>query len=72
MRAGFGQFRQATPAYLQFAAQFGATDVLLNNPDLPGAGGRWELHGLVMLRLSVEQQGMKLSAIGNVRTSTIT
>ena len=53
MRAGFGQFRQATPEYLRFAGQYGATDVLLNNPDLPGAGGRWELHDLVKLRLAV-------------------
>ena len=69
MRAGFGQFKEATPEYLQFAAQFGATDVLLNNPNLPGAGGRWELHDLVKLRLSIEQQGMKLSALENVPTN---
>ena len=69
MRAGFGQFRQATPEYLRFAGQYGATDVLLNNPDLPGAGGRWELHDLVKLRLAVEQHGPKLSAIENVPTS---
>ena len=66
MRAGFGQFREATPEYLRFAAQYGATDVLLNTPDLPGVGGRWELHDLVKLRLTVEQYGLKLSAIENV------
>ena len=37
MRPGFGQFNVATPEYLQFAVQFGATDVLLNTPLLPGA-----------------------------------
>ena len=41
MRAGFGQFNVPTDEYLQFAAQFGATDVLLNTPQLPG-GTRWE------------------------------
>jgi mannonate dehydratase len=67
MRPGFGQFNVATPEYLQFAAQFGATDVLLNTPLLPGAE-RWELHDLVKLRLSVEQWGLKLSALENVPT----
>ncbi len=50
MRAGFGQFKTATTEYLEFAAQFGATDILLNTPDLPGDGGRWELRDLVKLR----------------------
>jgi mannonate dehydratase len=67
MRPGFGQFNVATPEYLQFAAQFGATDVLLNTPLLPGAE-RWELHDLVKLRLSVEQWGLKLTALENVPT----
>jgi mannonate dehydratase len=65
VRPGFGQFNVATPEYLQFAAQFGATDVLLNTPLLPGAE-RWELVDLVKLRLNVEQWGLKLSAIENV------
>ena len=69
MRAGFGQFSTATTEYLEFAAQFGATDILLNTPDLPGEGGRWELRDLVKLRLSVETWGMKLSALENVPTS---
>ncbi len=67
MRPGFGQFNVATPEYLQFAAQFGATDVLFNTPLLPGAE-RWELYDLVKLRLSVEQWGLKLSALENVPT----
>ena len=69
MRAGFGQFKDATPEYLQFAAQFGATDILLNTPNLPGAGGRWELSDLVKLRLAVEQWGLSLSALENVPTN---
>jgi mannonate dehydratase len=68
MRAGFGQFNVASAEYLQFAAQFGATDVLLNTPLLPGAV-RWELHDLVKLRLEVEQYGLKLTALENVPTS---
>ena len=69
MRAGFGQFKEATPEYLRFAQQYGATDILLNTPNLPGAGGRWELHDLVKLRLSIETHGMKLSALENVPTN---
>lgn len=66
MRAGFGQFKEASPEYLQFAAQFGATDILLNTPNLPGNGGRWELSDLVKLRVAVEQWGLTLSALENV------
>ena len=69
MRAGFGQFNQPTPEYLRFCAQFGATDVLLNNASLPGDGGRWHLHDLVKLRLTVEQFGLSLSALENVPVS---
>jgi mannonate dehydratase len=68
MRAGFGQFNVPTDEYLQFAAQFGATDVLLNNPILPG-GSRWELYDLVKLRVRVESFGLKLTAIENVPTA---
>ncbi|MBI4220586.1 MAG: mannonate dehydratase [Chloroflexi bacterium] len=67
MRPAFGQFREATPEYLRFSAQFGATDVLLNTPNLPG-GERWELYDLVKLRVTVEQNGLKLSALENVPT----
>jgi mannonate dehydratase len=65
MRPGFGQFNVATTEYLQFAAQFGATDVLLNTPVLPGAQ-RWELVDLVKLRVAVEQYKLKLTALENV------
>ena len=63
MRPGFGQFMVASEEYLQFAQQFGATDILLNTPSIPGDGGRWQLYDLVKLRLRVEQFGMKLSAL---------
>src|SRR5437870_1591733 len=65
MRPGFGQFNLATAEFLQFAAQFGATDVLLNTPILPGAN-RWELVDLVKLRVAVEQYQLKLTALENV------
>jgi mannonate dehydratase len=67
VRAGFGQFSDASPEYLAFAAQFGATDVLLNTANLPG-GERWELADLVKLRLGVEQYGVRLTALENVPT----
>ena len=66
MRAGFGQFKSATPEYLKFAKQFGVTDILLNHAELPAANGRWELQDLVKLRLMVESHGLKLSALENV------
>jgi len=69
MRPGFGQFNVPTDEYLQFAAQFGATDVLFNTPPLPTAGGRWELADLVKLRVRVEQFGLKLTALENVPTA---
>jgi mannonate dehydratase len=66
MRPAFGQFDVGSEEYLRFAQQFGATDVLLNTPSLPGDGGRWQLQDLVHLRLRVEQFDLKLSAIENV------
>ena len=73
MRAGFGQFSKATPNILTFALQFGATDILLNTPDLPSSGGKWELYDLVKLRQTVElREGrghLKLSALENVPTN---
>ncbi len=67
MRAGFGQFNVPTDEYLQYVAQFGATDVLHNTPHLPG-GERWELYDLVKLRVRVETFGLKLTALENVPT----
>lgn len=69
MRPGFGQFQVASEEYLLFAKQFGATDVLLNTPLIPGDGGRWSLQDLVKLRLRVEQFDLSLTALENVPTS---
>ena len=70
MRAGFGQFKDPSPEFLRFAVQYGATDILLNTPNLPTSGGKWELHDLVKLREAVElREGrgqLKLSALENV------
>ena len=73
MRCGLGQFHQPLPEFLKFAQQFGATDILLNqNNDsgnhLPDSNNRWELKDLVNLRRTVENNGMKLSALENVPT----
>ncbi|MCI0836503.1 MAG: mannonate dehydratase, partial [Chloroflexi bacterium] len=68
MRAGFGQFNEATPEYLRFAQQYGVTDILLNTPQLPSYDGTWSLHDLVKMRTMVESYGMKLSALENVPT----
>lgn len=69
MRPGFGQFSEVTPEYLQFAAQYGATDVLLNLIYTRGLGERLELSTLVKLRATVEEWGLRLSAIENVPAS---
>ena len=63
VRVGFAQIREATPEFLAFAAQFGATDVLLAEPGLPAHGGRWHLKDLVRLRLTVERYGLHLEAV---------
>jgi len=60
---GFAQIREATPEFLTFAAQFGATDVMLADPGLPAGDGRWHLKDLVKLRLSVEQYGLHLETV---------
>ena len=67
MRPGFGQFNVPTDEYLQYAAQFGATDVLLNTPQLPG-GERWQLYDLVKPRVRVASFGLKPTALENVPT----
>lgn len=68
MRVGFGQFNNPSPEFLRFAAQYGVTDVLLNTPQLPDAGGKWAVNDLVKLRLAVESHGLTLSALENVPT----
>lgn len=57
---------------LQYAQQFGITDVAIQSYDtssIPSSSGKWELHDLVKLRIQVENFGMKLSALENVPTS---
>ncbi|MBN4064951.1 mannonate dehydratase, partial [Dehalococcoides mccartyi] len=66
MRAGFGQIQQPLPEHLLYAQQFGATDIVLNTPAIPGVGGKWALADLVNMRRHVETFGMKLSAVENV------
>lgn len=66
MRPAFGQFRDATPEFLRFAAQYGVQDVLLNTPHLPDHGGTWAEVDLVGLRRAVASHGLTLSAIENV------
>ncbi len=66
MRLGFGQFNEPRAEYLRFARQFGATDILLNTPKLPTVDDTWALKDLVKLRVTVEQYGLKLSALENV------
>lgn len=69
MRVGCGQFSQTTPEYLQFASQYGATDVLINLIFERGIGERLELVNLVKMRREVEEWGLRLSAIENVPAS---
>jgi mannonate dehydratase len=69
MRPGVGQLDVATDEYLQFAAQLGATDVLLNTPKVPGAQ-RCELVDLIKLRLRVGQYGLKPRSRMCLRIST--
>ena len=72
MRCGL-RVPHPTPEYLKFAQQYGVTDMLLHlahdkNSHLPDRNNRWELKDLVRLRRTVENYGMKLSALENVPT----
>ena len=66
MRPGLGQFAEPTAEFLRFAAQYGATDVLLNRARIPAVNGVWELHDLVELRNRVERFGVRLAALENL------
>ena len=66
MRPGFGQFNTPTPEFLRFAAQYGVKDVLLAQPQIPDAGGKWAVCDLVKMRIQVENEGLRLMAIENV------
>ena len=66
MRAAFGSGIVPTAESLSYAQQFGATDIVPGTDHLPSYDGTWSLQDLIKLRISVENFGMKLSAIENV------
>jgi len=66
MRAGFGNGIVPNAESLRYAQQFGATDIVPGWQHLPSINGTWALQDLIKLRLSVEEFGMKCSAIENV------
>lgn len=66
MRLGYGQFTDAVPEHLQFAAQHGATDVSINLLYGRVPGPYLRTVELVRLRMAVEEWGLRLSAIENV------
>ena len=52
---------------LTYIKQLGVDEVIIHTPDLPGAEkGRWDYMGLVHLRSTVEDAGLKIAAIENV------
>jgi mannonate dehydratase len=65
MRVAIGQFNELSHERLTFAAQLGASGVLLNTPVLPGER-RWEVADLVWLRRRCEGYGLRLEALENV------
>jgi mannonate dehydratase len=68
MRVAIGQFSELSHERLTFAAQLGASGVLLNTPVLPGER-RWAVADLVWLRRRCEQYGLRLEALENVPLS---
>jgi mannonate dehydratase len=64
MRVAIGQFSELTEERLRFAAQLGASGVLLNTPVLPGTQ-RWEYEDLRRLRAGCEAYGLRLEALEN-------
>src|SRR5690349_18055231 len=65
MRVAIGQFNELSHERLTFAAQLGASGVLLNTPVLPGER-RWEVADLAWLRRRCDQYGLRLEALENV------
>jgi mannonate dehydratase len=65
MRVAIGQFSELSEERLRFAAQMGASGVLLNTPILPGAK-HWEYEDLLWLRTQCERHGLRLEALENV------
>ena len=76
MRVAIGQFSQLTDERLAFAAQLGASGIVLNTPVLPGkrwehvdvhrGGESWQFLDLLELRTTCENYGLRLEAIENV------
>jgi mannonate dehydratase len=65
MRVAIGQFNELSEERLRFAAQLGASGVLLNTPILPGVQ-HWEYEDLLWLRTRCEKHGLRLEALENV------
>ena len=66
MRPGLRSGVGPTAGWMSYARQFGMTDIIPNTANLPSIDGTWALQDLVKLRISVENYGLKLSAIENV------
>ncbi len=65
MRLGYGAIREVTDETLRFAAQMGATDIVLPGMSFPG-NGHFEYTHLSRLRSQVEAHGLNLYAIENI------
>ena len=65
MRIGVGQISQVDERYLRFAAQIGASGVVINTPALPWEGG-YATHDLRRVREQIEAYDLRLEAIENV------
>jgi mannonate dehydratase len=63
-----GQFNELSEERLRFAAQLGASGVLLNTPLLPGIN-HWEYQDLLWLRTRCEAHGLRLEALENTPIS---
>lgn len=64
MRVAIGQFRELSDERLRFAAQLGASGVVLNTPALPGER-LWEYEDLLAWRRRCEEHGLRLEALEN-------
>lgn len=60
-----GQFSELSQERLQFIAQLGVENVLLNTPELPGER-QWEFMDLLHLRTRCNDAGLSLVALENV------
>ena len=67
MRVAIGQFSEFTDERLTFAEQLGVSGVQLNTPAIPSEKGYWEYSDLKSLKDKVEDRGLRLEALENVR-----